>query len=218
MIAMQDTVPVDVAQSFSRVFYRELMDHGEVDRADNAARSSLLSAGMRGAAIPVLFMRLRFGQLFANQRFGVFLSYNPADAPAVEELAMQMRDAGVEPWFDKWNMAAGTSWQEGARRWAASIVGMRRVYGRRRAASLAERTGAHGHRAARSRQPGGELRVVPVLLPGARRERRSSCPPSSSPPRGSSSAIRWTTTARSTASSAVCAGRSRAHSPARRSR
>jgi hypothetical protein len=175
VIAMQDRVPIDVAQSFSRVFYHELLDHGEVDRASNAARSSLLSAGMRGAAIPVLFMRLRYGQIFANPRFGVFLSYHPADAPVVEELAARMRDAGVQPWFDKWNMAPGTSWQQaldpalhqssacavfmgpgGQAPWQNEQVRMaidQRVRGSR-----------------------GEFRVIPVLLPGARRELRSKLP------------------------------------------
>jgi hypothetical protein len=67
VLAMQDLVPVVTAHEFSRTFYRELLDHGEADRASNAARSSLLTAGIRGAAIPVLFMRLRFGQLFGNR-------------------------------------------------------------------------------------------------------------------------------------------------------
>ena len=70
---MQDVVPVAVAHAFSQTFYRELLDHGEVDRASNRARSALLTAGKRGAAIPVLFMRLRLGQLFGTRRFGVFL-------------------------------------------------------------------------------------------------------------------------------------------------
>lgn len=175
VIAMQDTVPVDVAQSFSRVFYRELMDHGEVDRAGNAARSSLLSAGMRGAAIPVLFMRLRFGQLFANPRFGVFLSYHPGDAPVVEELAMRMRDAGVQPWFDKWNMAAGTSWHqalgEAMSQSSACAVFMGpggQLPWQNEQVRMAIEERVRGSR--------GEFRVIPVLLPGARRERRSKLP------------------------------------------
>src|SRR5439155_25654381 len=90
VIAMQDVVPVAVAHAFSRTFYRELLDHGEVDRACNMARSSLLTAGMRGAAIPALFMRLRLGQLFGARRSGVFLSHSVADQPAVEELAARL--------------------------------------------------------------------------------------------------------------------------------
>ena len=67
VLAMQDLVPVKAAHEFSRSFFSELLDHGEVDRASNAARSTLLTAGIRGAGIPVLFMRLRSGQLFGKR-------------------------------------------------------------------------------------------------------------------------------------------------------
>ena len=68
---------------------------------------SLLTSEMSGAAIPVLFMRLRYGQIFANPRFGVFLAYNSADRAAAGELASQLLDAGVPPWFDQWRLAPG---------------------------------------------------------------------------------------------------------------
>jgi hypothetical protein len=71
VIAMQDLVPVKAAGAFSTTFYRELMEHGEVDRASNAARASLLTAQISGAAIPVLFLRLRSAQLFGRR--GVIL-------------------------------------------------------------------------------------------------------------------------------------------------
>ncbi len=67
VVAMQDFVPVTTAEAFEKVFYRELMVHGEVDRAANAARASLLTAKIRGAAIPVLFLRLRSGQLLGKR-------------------------------------------------------------------------------------------------------------------------------------------------------
>jgi hypothetical protein len=67
VLAMQDLVPIKTASEFSAVFYRELLDHGQVDRASNAARSSVISAGLPGAAIPVLFMRLRSGQLLGSR-------------------------------------------------------------------------------------------------------------------------------------------------------
>ena len=67
VLAMQHVVPVAVAHAFSQTFYRELVEHGEVDRASNAARSSLVTAGISGAGIPVLFMRLRSGQLLGNR-------------------------------------------------------------------------------------------------------------------------------------------------------
>ena len=55
------------AQVFAGTFFRQLLDHGQVDLAANEARSSLLSAGLPGASIPVLFMRLRNGQLFGQR-------------------------------------------------------------------------------------------------------------------------------------------------------
>ena len=63
VLAMQDLVPVNTAAQFSKTFYTSLMEHGQVDRASNAARATVMSAGLYGAAIPVLFMRLRSGQL-----------------------------------------------------------------------------------------------------------------------------------------------------------
>ena len=71
VLAMQDLVPIKTATEFSQTFYRELLEHGEVDRASNAARSCVVSARLPGAAIPVLFMRLRSGQLLGKR--GVIL-------------------------------------------------------------------------------------------------------------------------------------------------
>jgi hypothetical protein len=66
VMAMQDLVPVKTAIEFSRVFYSSLLGHGQIDRAANAARSFLLTSGIRGAGIPVLFMRVRSGELFGK--------------------------------------------------------------------------------------------------------------------------------------------------------
>jgi hypothetical protein len=67
VLAMQDLVPIKTATEFSRSFYGELIEHGQVDRASNAARASVMTARLPGAAIPVLFMRLRSGQLLGNR-------------------------------------------------------------------------------------------------------------------------------------------------------
>ncbi|MCB0192023.1 MAG: CHAT domain-containing protein [Anaerolineae bacterium] len=67
VLAMQDLVPVDTARAFSRVFYQQLLSHGLVDLASNEARAALLAAKKPGAAIPVLFMRLREGVLLAQE-------------------------------------------------------------------------------------------------------------------------------------------------------
>ena len=64
-VAMQDHVSVDTARKLSVAFYRQLLTHGEVDRAINEARSTLLTAGRPDAAAPVLLMRLKDGRLWS---------------------------------------------------------------------------------------------------------------------------------------------------------
>ena len=62
---MQDVVPMDLARQLTGNFYRRLLEHGFVDRALNEARLLLFDKKQVNWAIPVLFMRLRTGQLFA---------------------------------------------------------------------------------------------------------------------------------------------------------
>lgn len=66
VVAMQDLVPVDTARQFASTFYQQLLHHGQVDLASNEARSALLTAKLSGAAIPVLFSRLRSNQLLGK--------------------------------------------------------------------------------------------------------------------------------------------------------
>ncbi len=65
VLAMQDLIPVETARGFSRAFYAELLEHGQVDRACNGARAALLTARLPGSSIPVLFSRLIDNQLLA---------------------------------------------------------------------------------------------------------------------------------------------------------
>jgi hypothetical protein len=78
VIAMQDLVPVDTARSFASTFYRKLLEHGRIDLASNQARSSVLARSLPGSHIPVLFMRLRSGELF-GKRGQVSAASNPAN-------------------------------------------------------------------------------------------------------------------------------------------
>ena len=66
VLAMQDLVPAVTAQEFARTFYRQLLSHGLVDLAANEARSGLLTARLPAAAVPVLFNRLRSGELLGQ--------------------------------------------------------------------------------------------------------------------------------------------------------
>jgi hypothetical protein len=67
VVAMQDLIEVRSGQAFSSAFYRQLLQHGQVDLACNEARGALLTARLPGAEIPVLFMRLRNGLLFGQR-------------------------------------------------------------------------------------------------------------------------------------------------------
>lgn len=66
VVAMQDFVEINTARKVTEVFYKQAAQHGEVDRALNAARDALLNAEMAGAAVPVLFMRLKDGQMWTG--------------------------------------------------------------------------------------------------------------------------------------------------------
>ena len=64
VIAMQDLIEVKTARPFAATFYRQLLRHGLVDLACNEARGAVKAQKLRGADVPVLFMRLRSGELF----------------------------------------------------------------------------------------------------------------------------------------------------------
>ncbi len=67
VVAMQDFVTVETARAFSATFYQRLLEHGQVDQAMNEARSTLLTTRRPDAAVPVLFMRLKSGQLWSAE-------------------------------------------------------------------------------------------------------------------------------------------------------
>jgi len=81
VVAMQDFIAVESAREFGATFFRRLLEHGQVDQAVNEARSALLTAGRPDATAPVLFMRLKSGQLWsgeADARGEVLGDKNPA--------------------------------------------------------------------------------------------------------------------------------------------
>lgn len=81
VIAMPGQMPLPTAQQFSQTFYRQLLSQGQVDLATNQARAHLLTAELTGSAIPVLFMRLRDGVLFAP--------LPPAHQPIIDRLPFE---------------------------------------------------------------------------------------------------------------------------------
>jgi hypothetical protein len=67
VVAMQDQIAAESARLFGTHFFQRLLEHGHVDRAVNQARSTLLTARRADAGVPVLFMRLRSGQLWGDE-------------------------------------------------------------------------------------------------------------------------------------------------------
>lgn len=111
----------------------------------------------------------------------VVLSHNSANKPAVEALALRLRqEPDLEPWLDKWNLIPGQPWQEElevairACDACAIFIGcgdpQQGILGPWQNAEM---------RALISRQVaerGSQFAVIPVLLPGAERGQRSALP------------------------------------------
>ncbi|MBN1487830.1 MAG: CHAT domain-containing protein, partial [Anaerolineae bacterium] len=67
VVAMQDYVSLESARKLTGTFYHRLVRHGQVDKAINEARSTLVSAGRPDAAVPVLLTRLRSGSVWQGE-------------------------------------------------------------------------------------------------------------------------------------------------------
>jgi len=55
---------------------------------------------------------VRVAAALAPRDFDVFLSHSSRDKAAVERIAEKLARAGVQPWFDKWQLTPGGRWQE----------------------------------------------------------------------------------------------------------
>lgn len=107
------------------------------------------------------------------KRYDVFLSHHSADKPLVEELARRLRDAGVQPFLDKWHLVPGEVWQEALERALDEST------------TCAVFLGPHGlgaweneemRAALDERVKSPEYRVIPVLLQGAVMPERGRLP------------------------------------------
>jgi len=47
----------------------------------------------------------------AAGRFDVFLCHNSADKPAVKQLGLGLKERGILPWLDEWELPPGQAWQ-----------------------------------------------------------------------------------------------------------
>ncbi|MFL5698421.1 MAG: toll/interleukin-1 receptor domain-containing protein [Ktedonobacteraceae bacterium] len=103
-----------------------------------------------------------------SEHFDVFLSHSHVDAQWVEELAGRLEDqANLRVWLDKWVLIPGGQWQQ------ALVRGLDQV------SSCAVCIGEHTptgwcreemERALNRQTKDPSFRVIPVLLPNARKE------------------------------------------------
>lgn len=94
IVAMQDLVPMELAHTLTLDFYRRLFEHGEVDRALNEARNLLFKQDKFEWGIPVLFLRLADGRLFAPNVAAAHKPFEP-ELVFVPAGAFQMGDDAV---------------------------------------------------------------------------------------------------------------------------
>ena len=47
----------------------------------------------------------------AVSNFDVFLCHNSADKPAVKQIGERLKEYGILPWLDEWNLTPGRAWQ-----------------------------------------------------------------------------------------------------------
>lgn len=104
--------------------------------------------------------------------YDVFLSHATPDKPAVEELARKLRDEGLVPFLDKWNLVPGDPWQEALEdaldqsRTCAVFVG--KAFGGWQNEEMRS--------ALETRVGNRSFRVIPVLLPGGREPGKEELP------------------------------------------
>ncbi|MBC8876079.1 MAG: SpoIIE family protein phosphatase [Planctomycetes bacterium] len=107
--------------------------------------------------------------------YQAFLSHNSADKPAVEELARRLERAGISTFLDKWHLIPGESWQpalEQALDESETCVvfvgpsGLGPWQNEEMRVAISRRVSDTSR----------SFRVIPVVLPGARREHRKRLP------------------------------------------
>ena len=111
----------------------------------------------------------------SNIRYEVFLSHSSVDKPRVEELARRLKQAGIEPFLDKWNLIPGQPWQEALEEAITQSAACAVIIGSGPFGPWhhEEMRAALEHRVSGSR---GKFPVIPVLLPAAERPRDHDLP------------------------------------------
>ena len=95
--------------------------------------------------------------------YDVFLSYNSTDHSFVENIARRLRDAGLEPFLDRWYLAPGMRWRSKLEETLSSCKAVAIFVGPGEMGSWQQRE-VDVALDLQSRSP--NLPVIPVLLPG----------------------------------------------------
>lgn len=103
-----------------------------------------------------------------KKQFDVFLSHNRKDLSAVERLGSELKARGLDVWLDKWQLEPGRPWQEALEEVIETAKAAVVLVGK-------DGLGPWQNREMRvllSAFVDRQLRVIPVLLPGAKKKPR----------------------------------------------
>jgi TIR domain/AAA ATPase domain len=103
------------------------------------------------------------GAVTGESGYDLFLSYNSADHGVVENVARELRDEGLEPFLDRWNLVPGMRWRLELEKTLGSCKAVAIFVGRGEMGSWQQRE-VDVALDLQSRKP--SLPVIPVLLPG----------------------------------------------------
>jgi len=96
----------------------------------------------------------------------VFLSYNSTDKPSVEKIARIIERDGFRTWFDEWKLVPGEPWQEALENGLDSSKTCAVFIGKN---GLGPWQNEETRSAIEDRVRDAKFRVIPVLLPGAKK-------------------------------------------------
>ena len=95
----------------------------------------------------------------------VFISYSSQDRGPVSEIARKLKEAGIDVWFDIWNLKPGDDWMTGLQNGLRECTCCAIFFGPSGIGPWhSQEIRASINRAARALD--GDFRVIPVLLPG----------------------------------------------------
>ena len=110
------------------------------------------------------------------KKISVFLSHNSDDKPSVEVIAKKLeKEKDIDPWLDKWNLIPGVPWQEALEEALRNSDVCVVFFGPSEIATWQneEMRDAINQRVTAEKE---RYRVIPVILPGAKREERGRLP------------------------------------------